>query len=47
MRSLEVVKVVSAQCYLVDNQYQEKSQVLYIFAPNKSYACFLNVEQSN
>ena len=33
---LEVVKVVSVECDLVDNQYQQKSEVLYIFIPNKS-----------
>ena len=32
---------------LQDNQYQQKSEVLYTFTPNKSYAYFLNVEPSN
>ena len=45
--SLELVEVVLAQCNLVDNQYQQKSNVLYTCLPNKSYAYFLNVEQSN
>ena len=36
--SLEVVKVVLVQCNLVGNQYQQKSEVLYNFIPNKSYA---------
>ena len=36
--SLEVVKVVLVQCNLVDNQYQQKSEVSYNFIPNKSYA---------
>ena len=44
--SLEVVEVVLVQCNLVDNQYQQKSEVLYTFAPNKSYAYLLNVELS-
>ena len=35
--SLEVVEVVLAQCNLVDNQYQEKSEVLDTFTPNKFY----------
>ena len=35
--SLEVVEVVLVQCNLADNQYQQKSEVLYIFTPNKSY----------
>ena len=35
--SLEVVEVVLVQCNLIDNQYQQKSAVLYTFTPNKSY----------
>ena len=45
--SLKVAEVVLVQCNLVDNQYQQKSEVLYIFTLNKSYAYFLNVEPSN
>ena len=40
--SLEIGEVV-----LVDNQYHQKSEVLYIFTPNKFYAYLLNVEPSN
>ena len=36
--SLEVVDIISDQCNLVDSQYQQKSEVLYTFTPNKSYA---------
>ena len=39
--SLEVVEVVLVQCNLVDNQYQQKSEVLYTFMPNKSHANLL------
>ena len=42
--SLQVVEVVLVQCNLVDNQYQQKSEVLYTFTLNKSYAYLLNVE---
>ena len=42
-----MVEVVLVQCNLVDNQCQEKSEVLYTFIPNKSYAHMLNVELSN
>ena len=42
--SLEVVLV---QCDLVDNRYQQKSEVLHTFTPNKSNAYLLNVEPSN
>ena len=38
---------VVVQCNLVDNQYQEKSEVLYTFTPNNSYAYLLNVEPCN
>ena len=34
--SLKRVKVVLVQCNLVDNQYQQKSEVLYTFTSNKS-----------
>ena len=45
--SLEVVDIISDQCNLVDSQYQQKSEVLYTFTPNKSYAYWLNFEPSN
>ena len=45
--SLEVVEVVLVQSNLVDNQYQQKSEALWTFMPNKSYAYLLNVEPSN
>ena len=45
MPSLEVVEIVLVQCNLVDNQYQQKSEVLYTFTSNKSYAHLLNVNQ--
>ena len=45
--SLEVVEVVLVLCNLVNDQYQQKSEVLYFFTPNKSYAYLLNVEPCN
>ena len=45
--NLEVVEVFLVQCNLVDNQYQQKSEVLYTFTPNESFAYLLNVEPSN
>ena len=45
--SLEVVEVALAQCNLVDNQYQQNSEVLYTFMPNKYFAYLLNIEPSN
>ena len=45
--SNEIGTVVLVQCNLVDNQYQQKSKVLYTFTPNESDAYLLNVESSN
>ena len=42
MASLEVFEVVLFEWNLVDNQYQQKSEVLYSFTSNKSYAYLLN-----
>ena len=47
MPTLEVVEIVLVQRNLADNQYQQKSEVLYTFTPNKFYAYSLNVEPSN
>ena len=47
MLSFELDEVVLVQCNLVDNQDQQKPQVLYTFTPNKSYAYLLNDEPSN
>ena len=44
---LEVVEEVLVQCNLVDNQYQQRSEVLYTFIPNKSCGYLFNVEPSN
>ena len=42
-----MVEVILVQCNLVDNKYQQKSEVLYTFTPNKSESSLLNVELSN
>ena len=39
-----MVELVSVQCSLADNQYHSKSDALYTFTPNKSYAYLLNIE---
>ena len=44
MPSLEVVEVVLVQCNLVENQYQQKVEVVHTFHPHKSYAYLLNNE---
>ena len=45
--SLEVVEILLVQCNLIDDQYQQRSEVLYTFTANKFYAYLLNVEASN
>ena len=45
--NLEFIEVVLVQCNLLDNHYQQKSEVLYTLTPKKSYAYLLNIEQSN
>ena len=45
--SLEVVEVVLVLCNSVNSQYQQKSEMLYTFTSNKSYAYLLNAELSN
>ena len=42
-----MVELVLVQCNLIDNQYQQKSEVLYTFTPNKSYTYLLNIEPIN
>ena len=42
--SLEVVEVILVQCNLVDNQYQQKSEVLDTFTLNECYTYLSNVE---
>ena len=44
---LEVVEIVLIKFNSVDNQYQQKSEVLYIFTPNKSNGYLLNVQPNN
>ena len=41
------MEVVLVQCNLVDNQYEQKSEILHTFTPNRFYAYLLNVEPSN
>ena len=39
--------IESVQSHLVDNQYEQKSRLVYIFTPNKFYAYLLNIEPKN
>ena len=47
MPYLEVFEGILVQSNLADTQYQQKSEILYTFLPNKSYAYLLNAEPSN
>ena len=42
-----MVEVVLVQCHLVDDKYQQKSDILHTFKSDKSYAYILNIEPSN
>ena len=42
-----MVEVVLVKCNLIDNQYQQRPEILHNFWPNKSHAYLLNVEPSN
>ena len=44
---LEVAEVILVQCNLVDDQLQQKSEVLCLFMSDKSYGKLLNVEPNN
>ena len=44
---LVVAEIVLVQRNLINNQYKQKSEVLYTFRSHKSYAYLLNVEPSN
>ena len=45
--SLEVAEAVLVRCNLADNQYYQKSEVLFTFTSKKSYAYLLNTELNN
>ena len=41
---LEIVDLVKIQCNLIDNRYQQESNVLITFVPNKQFGQLLTVE---
>ena len=45
--SIEKVQVILIQCNIVDNKYQQKSEVLYTFTFSKFHACLLDMERNN
>ena len=42
-----MIELVLVHCNLADNLYQQKSDLLYNFTPNKSYAYLLKVGPCN
>ena len=44
---LEVTEVVLVHCYIVNNDYQQDSRVLYTFAPNKPFDSLLEISPTN
>ena len=44
---LEITEVVLVHCNMVNNDYQQDSQVLYTFVPNKSFGSLLDISPSN
>ena len=44
---LEITEVVLVHCDIVNNDYQQDSQVLYTFVPNKPFGSFLEISPTN
>ena len=43
---LEIVELVLIHCSIVNNNYQQKSRILYTFVPNKSFGSLLHLIQN-
>ena len=46
-RHLEIAEVVLVHCYIVNNDYQQDSRVLYTFVPNKPFGRLLEISPTN
>ena len=44
---LEIVELVLIHCSIVNNKYQQKSRILYIFVPNKPFGSLLEISPSS
>ena len=44
---LEITKVVLVHCYIVNNDYQQGSRVLYTFVSNKPFGSLLEISLTN
>ena len=47
MSHLEITEVVLVHCGIVNNDYQQDSQVLYTFVPNKPFGSLLEISPTN
>ena len=47
MPHLEIAEVVLVQCNFVVDDYQQDSEVLYTFIPNKSFGQLLDISPRN
>ena len=44
---LDIAELVLIHCNLVNNNYQQKSRILYTFVPNKSFGSLLEISPPN
>ena len=44
---LEIAELVLIHCNLYNNNYQQNSRILYIFAPNKPFGSLLEISPPN
>ena len=44
---LEITEVVLVHCNIVNNDYQEDSQLSYTFVPNKPFGSLLEISPTN
>ena len=44
---LEITKIVLVHCYIINNDYQQNSKVLYTFVPNKPFGNLLEFSPTN
>ena len=44
---LEIVELVLLHCNIVNNNYQQNSQILYTFVPNKPFGSLLEISPPN
>ena len=44
---LQITEAVLVHCNMVNNDYQQDSQVLYTFVPNKSFGSLLDISPPN